>query len=887
MIEHASDQQLKDAFQTHQQETEVHAQRLESLIGEMDGDVDDKKDPIITALIGSAANIISESDAGPVRYAGRVATAQKIEPYEMASMAPPGTGPHSSDFPATLRSSRRPSMRKSTRTISSTPSRSAPTRAPSPRSKPEQLNPKSSRQRRRIARKGEGHPRSFFLALNSPAPPRPCTKVVPRNPRSCTISVASSARFLYPRKMYLRRLALWATGLTVLVAAFPSARAQALPASGQMAHTDIAPPPASTKDRYSAEPAVIESNVREIIAAADGTGSEHQTIVLRVNNDAAVKELSVISFTFASGNQRAEIEYIRVRHPDGTVLETPVKDALEMPTEVMRQAPFYSDLKQKQIPVRGLRAGDRLEWSVRLVRFSPEIPGRFWGIAGFSGTERVALAETLTLRLPRSANPTVWSPKQPAQTSDEGSDRVYRWKSSQLLPTVGPEAEARTEAEKKRTLTPDEIDERIDGALPLIAWTNFGDWPAVGAWYHGLEKDRATPDATVRAKAAELTAGAKTDDEKIRAVYAYVSTQVRYIGVALGAGRYQPHLASEVLGNQYGDCKDKATLLSSLLAAAGFQSDIVLIGPGIRLNTAVPSPAAFTHAITAVDLGSGASARTIWLDSTLEVAPYQALVALERDKSVLRVPPDGPAHLERTPANLPFPSFQSFEADGTLDPKGVVKGRLSYTFRGDEEIALRAAVRQLSPSQYDGAAQYFLASLGFGGKVTHATFTPPDHTEEPFVMSFDYERDKPGNDWDNYRIVLLEGTDGLPAIDEKEPPQLPIDLGTPRIMKSVSRTALPAGWKATGPEALHQASPWVRFDRTYRVEHGGHRRREDRHDSAAQNPVQRLARLQEVRRRRRRRHLPLRAAHSQIRLCRADPRPRPHPPKPIPRPRGS
>ena len=85
MIEHASDQQLKDAFQSHQQETEVQAQRLEQLIAEMDGDVDDKKDPIITALIGSGANIISESDAGPVRDAGLIATAQKIEHYEMAS----------------------------------------------------------------------------------------------------------------------------------------------------------------------------------------------------------------------------------------------------------------------------------------------------------------------------------------------------------------------------------------------------------------------------------------------------------------------------------------------------------------------------------------------------------------------------------------------------------------------------------------------------------------------------------------------------------------------------------------------------------------------------------------------------------------------------------
>ena len=86
MIGHASDTQLKQAFQSHLQETETHVTRLEQLIGEMNqGDVDDKKDPIITALIGSGENIVKESEEGAVRDAGLIATAQKVEHYEMAS----------------------------------------------------------------------------------------------------------------------------------------------------------------------------------------------------------------------------------------------------------------------------------------------------------------------------------------------------------------------------------------------------------------------------------------------------------------------------------------------------------------------------------------------------------------------------------------------------------------------------------------------------------------------------------------------------------------------------------------------------------------------------------------------------------------------------------
>lgn len=86
MIASASDQQLKQGFQSHLQETEVHVTRLHQLIGEVnDAKVEDKKDSIITALIGSGETIANESDPGPVRDAGLIAAAQKIEHYEIAS----------------------------------------------------------------------------------------------------------------------------------------------------------------------------------------------------------------------------------------------------------------------------------------------------------------------------------------------------------------------------------------------------------------------------------------------------------------------------------------------------------------------------------------------------------------------------------------------------------------------------------------------------------------------------------------------------------------------------------------------------------------------------------------------------------------------------------
>ncbi len=85
MIEAASDPQLKKAFQNHLQETRQHVDRVERILAEIGGDTSDKKCSITSALISAGENVVKESQPGPARDAGLIASAQKIEHYEIAS----------------------------------------------------------------------------------------------------------------------------------------------------------------------------------------------------------------------------------------------------------------------------------------------------------------------------------------------------------------------------------------------------------------------------------------------------------------------------------------------------------------------------------------------------------------------------------------------------------------------------------------------------------------------------------------------------------------------------------------------------------------------------------------------------------------------------------
>src|SRR5260370_3137120 len=118
-----------------------------------------------------------------------------------------------------------------------------------------------------------------------------------------------------------------------------------------------------------------------------------------------------------------------------------------------------------------------------------------------------------------------------------------------------------------------------------------------------MEKGRRLPSPEVRAKALELSKGLKGDLAKTEGLYDFVAKNFRYVSLSLGVGRYQPHSAADVLHNQYGDCKDKHTLLESLLEAEGLHASSVLINYSRKLDPDMPSPSPLDHVITLLPLG--------------------------------------------------------------------------------------------------------------------------------------------------------------------------------------------------------------------------------------------------------------------------------------------
>jgi len=564
-----------------------------------------------------------------------------------------------------------------------------------------------------------------------------------------------------------------------------------------------APPPALTVKKltfardahqdYSKEGVVYQKISTVYRYQADGTGQRELTVAARVQSESAVHEVGLLSFTYASGSEHIGVEYVRVHKPDGTVVTTPDSDGQDQPTEVTRQAPFYSDLRELQIPVKSLSPGDLLEYKVDETLQKPLAPGEFWGATNFA-SGAVVLDESVELSFPSDKYALVLSPTSPPAISEENGRKIYRWKSAQLEPT--------SDNKKQTPADPD--------ALPSISWTSFRSWEEIGAWYSSLARDRSVVSPEILAKAQDLIKGKTTDDEKIQAIYTYVSTQVRYIGVAFGIGRYQPHSAEAVLENQYGDCKDKHTLLAALLKAAGYDAWPALIGTMNKLHAELPAPSQFDHVITVVSLPSG----LIWLDSTPEVTPYRMLIAPLRDKQALVMPTNGSPKLMRTPADGPFPFVDEFASTGKLDSQGTLTGHIDLKMRGDNKVNFRELFHSLPRAQWQTATQNASQSMGFAGDVSNLDVSLPEKTLTPFDVSYDYLR-KDYSDWSNRRIVPLTMPVSLSEVSDTTKS---FQLGSPRQEIHTSTIELPSDYTASLPRSVKYTTKFATYEADYKLD---------------------------------------------------------------------
>ncbi|MCX6603447.1 MAG: DUF3857 domain-containing protein [Acidobacteria bacterium] len=219
--------------------------------------------------------------------------------------------------------------------------------------------------------------------------------------------------------------------------------------------------------------------------------------------------------------------------------------------------------------------------------------------------------------------------------------------------------------------------------LAITVGSAFATWSDVAEWLAAQAEPAARLTPVIAARAASLV---RNQADPIRALAAFVQ-RLRYVAVNVnssGGGGFVPREADAVLAQGYGDCKDKANLLRTLLRAEGIESWLVAINSTDRqrVRPEWPSPRLFNHAILAIATPDGLR----YFDPS---DPYVSLgdlpVALQNSPSLLFAPG---ARLANTPVGEVAAVERSVHL--TLTADGSVGGRVLESSRGHAAAAYRA-----------------------------------------------------------------------------------------------------------------------------------------------------------------------------------------------------
>jgi Flp pilus assembly protein TadD/transglutaminase-like putative cysteine protease len=583
---------------------------------------------------------------------------------------------------------------------------------------------------------------------------------------------------------------------------------------------------------YNDEAVVVEKMRREFRYENDGTGVSTTTARIRVQTQSGVQQLGQLVFGYNSANEKFDITYLRVvkQNHGGTINATDA-NFQDVPSQVEREAPSYTDFRERHVTVPALRPGDTLEYEVKTTVFTPLIPKHFWFEYSFR-KELITLNEELELNLPADRKFTLKNkPEFAPKVHDEKGRKVYTWSSNYLKRETDEELKKRRRREARKDFVPD------------IQLSTFQSWEELGAWFASLQRPQMEPSAALKAKVAELTKDLKTDEEKTRAIYDYVAQDYRYVSLSFGVGRYQPHDAQKVFENKYGDCKDKHTLFSAMMKVAGLKVNPVLISASARkLDPDVPSPAQFDHVISLI----GEESNPTWVDTTTEIAPFAMLSFNIRNKKALLAALDGKSHVIETPADPPFQSKQLISVEGKISDLGKLTGTVKSEYRGDQELGMRVLFRQVPQNKWKDVAEYISYQAGIGGEASDVKIGNLTDTTKPFTMSFNVSRPN-FLDWANKSTelrlplpaMMLAPAGGAVADDDdddedgkaseaKEPKltaeeikkeeEKPIELGSPYELRVNLNLQLPATHKSRTPVPLSIRRDYGEYKSSYKVE---------------------------------------------------------------------
>jgi len=336
------------------------------------------------------------------------------------------------------------------------------------------------------------------------------------------------------------------------------------------------------------------------------------------------------------------------------------------------------------------------------------------------------------------------------------------------------------------------------------------DWNAMGKWYFNLVGERVDASPEIKQQVIALTGSKATTLEKMQAIAEFVQHDIRYVAIELGIGGMQPHSAPDVFSHRYGDCKDKATLVRSMLHEIGVESYHVLINDERGSVTGdMPAHNGFNHAITAIKLPDGMAdpslivtmqhpklGRILFFDPTNDLIPFGQLPGYLQANYGLLVTPDGGELIELPQQPSTMNSIQR-TAKLTLDNTGTLQGDVKEVRLGERASSERWRLRTVTKdTDRIKPIEDLLANSLASFHLTRASLINFQQTGLPFGFNYSFQSPNYAKTAGNLILVRprVIGSKGLGFLETKEPRKFPIEFEEPTRDTDTFEITIPTGY---------------------------------------------------------------------------------------------
>ncbi|MDF1565766.1 MAG: DUF3857 domain-containing protein [Deltaproteobacteria bacterium] len=509
----------------------------------------------------------------------------------------------------------------------------------------------------------------------------------------------------------------------------------------------------------------------------------HQEVHLALDERGA-RALQTFSIPYTPQDQDLRIEAARLVRPDGTILEAQETADRSLSEPWYR---LYYDTRARQLTFPRVRPGDRIElvWRLDDIAETNWMGDYFGDLVSFQGTTSIRYRRYLLITPEERAihASRLGLPRLEQKEERDARGRIVRSWEAREVPRV-------------------QLEPGMPGWTEVAAHlhvSTYASWGEVATWWWGLVEEQLELTPELEELAAALVEEIPEEDLRARvaAVHRYVVRSTRYVGLEFGVHGFKPYRVDQVNRRRFGDCKDKASLMFSLLRSLGIDSRLVILRTSDlgALGEAPASLAAFNHAILYVP------ALDLWLDGTAEWAGLDELPLGDRGASVLVVDHRDPSAsvFRRIPPARPEANLVEESLALTLEASGGAHLTGSLRSTGAHAPALRQSLQARDEREKLIEASWSRRHPGF--KLEAVSFAGLDDLDEPVAMQLSGTIPRLARpDGAGLSFVWLGEdvgiVDKLASLPER---RHPLVLGQPSTFRWRNTYRLPAGWGLATP----------------------------------------------------------------------------------------